>query len=44
MELVNGMQKIVNGELVDLTQAEIDRTVDYNLAASRLFGTGFSRN
>ena len=34
MELVNNMQKIVNGELVDLTQAEIDSATaqlnDYN--------------
>lgn len=34
MELVNNMQKIVNGELVDLTQAEIDSAAaqlnDYN--------------
>ena len=31
MELVNSMQKIVNGELIDLTQAEIDSaTVQLN--------------
>jgi len=34
MELVNSMQKIVNGELIDLTQAEIDSATtqrnDYN--------------
>ena len=34
MELVNNMQKIVNGELIDLTQAEIDSATaqldDYN--------------
>mgnify|MGYP002621591983 FL=1 len=34
MELINNMQKIVNGELVDLTQAEIDSAAaqlnDYN--------------